>query len=77
MRQPISAVDIVRLLPFHTQRPAPIGSEELATSIAPINGELIYPDRCNRLDYEGEIAIVLGKRGVDLKPSQLKSCWHK
>src|SRR5213076_2334783 len=24
------------------------------------------------LDYEGEIAIVLGKRGVDLKPSQLK-----
>jgi 2-keto-4-pentenoate hydratase/2-oxohepta-3-ene-1,7-dioic acid hydratase in catechol pathway len=34
-------------------------------------GELIYPDRCNRLDYEGEIAIVLGKRGVDLKASQL------
>jgi 2-keto-4-pentenoate hydratase/2-oxohepta-3-ene-1,7-dioic acid hydratase in catechol pathway len=35
-------------------------------------GELVYPERCNRLDYEGEIAIVLGKRGVDLKPSQLK-----
>ena len=28
--------------------------------------QIIYPDRCNRLDYEGEIAIVLGKRGVDL-----------
>ena len=36
------------------------------------SSELIYPERCNRLDYEGEIAIVLGKRGVDLKPSQLK-----
>jgi hypothetical protein len=22
---------------------------------------LAYPDRCNRLDYQGEIAIVLGK----------------
>jgi acylpyruvate hydrolase len=36
------------------------------------DGELIYPERCDRLDYEGEIAIVLGKRGVGLKPSQLK-----
>jgi acylpyruvate hydrolase len=34
--------------------------------------ELIYPARCNRLDYEGEIAVVLGKRGVDLKQSQIK-----
>jgi len=36
------------------------------------DGELVYPDRCNRLDYEGEIAIVIGKRGVDLKAAQLK-----
>jgi 2-keto-4-pentenoate hydratase/2-oxohepta-3-ene-1,7-dioic acid hydratase in catechol pathway len=35
------------------------------------DGELDYPERCNRLDYEGEIAIVLGRRGADLKPSQL------
>jgi len=35
------------------------------------DGELVYPERCNRLDYEGEIAIVLGRRGADLKPSQL------
>jgi 2-keto-4-pentenoate hydratase/2-oxohepta-3-ene-1,7-dioic acid hydratase in catechol pathway len=40
-------------------------------SVGP-DGELVYPDRCDRLDYEGEIAIVLGKRGVDLKPSQLE-----
>ena len=35
-------------------------------------GELVYPKRCTRLDYEGEIAIVLGKRGADLRPAQLK-----
>jgi 2-keto-4-pentenoate hydratase/2-oxohepta-3-ene-1,7-dioic acid hydratase in catechol pathway len=36
------------------------------------DGELPYPDRCNRLDYEAEIAIVLGKKGVDLKQGQIK-----
>jgi 2-keto-4-pentenoate hydratase/2-oxohepta-3-ene-1,7-dioic acid hydratase in catechol pathway len=36
--------------------------------------EIVGPanERCNRLDYEGEIAIVLGMRSIDLKPSQLK-----
>ncbi len=47
------------------------GFWKLARQIAGPDGELVYPERCNRLDYEGEIAIVLGKRGVDLKPSQL------
>jgi 2-keto-4-pentenoate hydratase/2-oxohepta-3-ene-1,7-dioic acid hydratase in catechol pathway len=48
------------------------GFWKLAREIVGPDGELVYPDRCNRLDYEGEIAIVLGKRGVDLKPAQLK-----
>jgi 2-keto-4-pentenoate hydratase/2-oxohepta-3-ene-1,7-dioic acid hydratase in catechol pathway len=48
------------------------GFWKLGREIVGPEGELIYPERCNRLDYEGEIAIVLGKRGVDLKPSQLK-----
>jgi 2-keto-4-pentenoate hydratase/2-oxohepta-3-ene-1,7-dioic acid hydratase in catechol pathway len=48
------------------------GFWKLAREIVGPDGELIYPERCNRLDYEGEIAIVLGKRGIDLKPSQLK-----
>jgi 2-keto-4-pentenoate hydratase/2-oxohepta-3-ene-1,7-dioic acid hydratase in catechol pathway len=47
------------------------GFWKLAREISGPDGELVYPERCNRLDYEGEIAIVLGKRGVDLKPSQL------
>jgi 2-keto-4-pentenoate hydratase/2-oxohepta-3-ene-1,7-dioic acid hydratase in catechol pathway len=32
------------------------------------DGEVVYPQRANRLDYEGELAIVLGKRGIDIKP---------
>ncbi|HVA11720.1 MAG TPA: fumarylacetoacetate hydrolase family protein [Stellaceae bacterium] len=36
--------------------------------------DMIYPTRCDRLDYEGELAIILGKGGKDLKPSQLKDC---
>ena len=47
------------------------GFWKLAREIVGPEGELVYPDRCDRLDYEGEIAIVLGKRGVDLKPPQL------
>jgi 2-keto-4-pentenoate hydratase/2-oxohepta-3-ene-1,7-dioic acid hydratase in catechol pathway len=48
------------------------GFWKLAREIVGPDGEVIYPDRCDRLDYEGEIAVVLGKRGSDLKPSQLK-----
>jgi 2-keto-4-pentenoate hydratase/2-oxohepta-3-ene-1,7-dioic acid hydratase in catechol pathway len=40
----------------------PIGPDE----------DMIYPTRCDRLDYEGELAIILGKGGKDLKPHQLK-----
>jgi len=47
------------------------GFWKLGREILGPEGELVYPERCNRLDYEGEIAIVLGKRGVDLKPAQL------
>lgn len=38
----------------------------------PPDGDVTYPARCDRLDYEGEAAIVLGKTGKDLKPSDLK-----
>lgn len=48
------------------------GFWKLGREIVGPEGDLVYPERCNRLDYEGEIAVVLGKRGVDLKPTQLK-----
>jgi len=35
------------------------------------DGEVVYPARCDRLDYEGELAVILGKRGKDLRPADL------
>jgi acylpyruvate hydrolase len=35
------------------------------------DGDVIYPARCDRFDYEGEVAIILGKRGKDLRPQDL------
>jgi 2-keto-4-pentenoate hydratase/2-oxohepta-3-ene-1,7-dioic acid hydratase in catechol pathway len=31
------------------------------------DGEVIYPAWANRFDYEGEIAIIIGKKGKDIK----------
>lgn len=31
--------------------------------------DVIYPARTDRLDYEGEVAVVIGKRGKDIAPS--------
>jgi 2-keto-4-pentenoate hydratase/2-oxohepta-3-ene-1,7-dioic acid hydratase in catechol pathway len=36
------------------------------------DGELIYPARCNRLDYEGELAIVIGKKGKDIRAKDVR-----
>lgn len=32
--------------------------------------DVIYPSRTDRLDYEGEVAVVLGKRGKDVAASE-------
>jgi 2-keto-4-pentenoate hydratase/2-oxohepta-3-ene-1,7-dioic acid hydratase in catechol pathway len=47
------------------------GFWKLGREILGPDGALVYPARCDRLDYEGEIAVVLGRRGADLKASQL------
>src|SRR5207237_112749 len=36
------------------------------------DGEVVYPQKANRLDYEGELAIVLAKRGTDIKPENAR-----
>jgi acylpyruvate hydrolase len=36
-------------------------------------GEIMYPGRTKRLDYEGELAIVLGKRAKDAQAADLRS----
>ncbi len=38
----------------------------------PDNGEIIYPARARRLDYEGELAIVIGKEGKDVRAADIK-----
>jgi 2-keto-4-pentenoate hydratase/2-oxohepta-3-ene-1,7-dioic acid hydratase in catechol pathway len=36
------------------------------------DGLIPYPARCQRLDYEGEIAIVIGREGKDITADRLK-----
>ena len=36
------------------------------------DGVIPYPDRCKRLDYEGELAIVIGKKGKDIPADKAK-----
>lgn len=37
----------------------------------PPGGEVIYPARAKRLDYEGELAIVIGKQGKDIDAADI------
>lgn len=39
---------------------------------APPDGNVIYPAVTKRLDYEGELAIVLGKAGKDIKAADVR-----
>jgi 2-keto-4-pentenoate hydratase/2-oxohepta-3-ene-1,7-dioic acid hydratase in catechol pathway len=48
------------------------GFWKIAHEGVPPDGEVIYPARCDRLDYEGELAVILGKGGKDLRPGDLK-----
>ena len=33
--------------------------------------DVIYPARCSRLDYEGEVAVIFGKQGKNIKADQM------
>ena len=39
--------------------------------VAP-GGDLVYPSRCKRLDYEGELAVIVGKGGKDIRAKDVK-----
>lgn len=34
-------------------------------------GAIIYPDNCDRVDYEAELAVIIGKRGRDISPDRV------
>jgi len=48
------------------------GFWKLQRELTDPDGELTYPARCNRLDYEGELAIVIGKKGKDIRAKDIK-----
>ncbi|HEX3537564.1 MAG TPA: fumarylacetoacetate hydrolase family protein [Stellaceae bacterium] len=43
------------------------GFWKVLREVAGPDGTVIYPKKATRLDYEGELAIVLGKRGTDIR----------
>jgi 2-keto-4-pentenoate hydratase/2-oxohepta-3-ene-1,7-dioic acid hydratase in catechol pathway len=36
------------------------------------DGTIVYPAKATRLDYEGELAIVIGKRGIDIRAADAR-----
>jgi len=50
------------------------GFWKLAAFVADPEDEISYPAKTNYLDYEGEVAIVIGKRVKDAAASDLESC---
>jgi acylpyruvate hydrolase len=37
------------------------------------DGAVVYPEKATRVDYEGELAIVLGKKGTDIKAADARN----
>src|SRR6202043_2565794 len=48
------------------------GFWKIHREVAGPDGAVSYPQKANRLDYEGELAIVLSKRGTDIRPQDVK-----
>ncbi|MDJ1168332.1 fumarylacetoacetate hydrolase family protein [Roseofilum sp. BLCC_M154] len=44
-----------------------------STTIIPIDAPILYPPQSERVDYEGELAVVIGNRCVDCSPEEAAS----
>jgi 2-keto-4-pentenoate hydratase/2-oxohepta-3-ene-1,7-dioic acid hydratase in catechol pathway len=44
-----------------------------ATTVLPALGEILYPSQSERVDYEGELAVVIGDRCCDCTPEQAQT----
>jgi 2-keto-4-pentenoate hydratase/2-oxohepta-3-ene-1,7-dioic acid hydratase in catechol pathway len=49
----------------------PWGFYKMGSSISGPGEEIQYPSRARLLDYEGEVALIIGKRGRDIKRTDL------
>ncbi len=50
--------------------PAPTYFHKPTTALNAHRGEVVRPKRCKYLNYEGEIAIVIGERAFDITPEE-------
>jgi 2-keto-4-pentenoate hydratase/2-oxohepta-3-ene-1,7-dioic acid hydratase in catechol pathway len=41
------------------------------SSLLPANGQIVYPDGVDRVDYEAELAVVMGRRGRRIPPDEV------
>lgn len=55
----------------HMRKTGIWGFWKLHREFVPSGGEMIYPKRATYLDYEGELAIVLGKGGKNIRPEDV------
>jgi 2-keto-4-pentenoate hydratase/2-oxohepta-3-ene-1,7-dioic acid hydratase in catechol pathway len=55
----------------HTREAGQWGFWKVPYAVAGPDDEIPFPKRCTYFDYEGEVAIVLGKRGKDIPASNL------
>lgn len=44
-----------------------------STAVIPTEGQIWYPPQSQRVDYEGELALVIGERCVDCTPQQAQT----
>jgi 2-keto-4-pentenoate hydratase/2-oxohepta-3-ene-1,7-dioic acid hydratase in catechol pathway len=44
-----------------------------ASAVIPVEGEIQYPPQSQRVDYEGELALVIGDRCINCTPEQARS----
>jgi 2-keto-4-pentenoate hydratase/2-oxohepta-3-ene-1,7-dioic acid hydratase in catechol pathway len=48
------------------------GFYKLGANVSNPGDDVQYPSRTKRLDYEGEVALIIGKRGKDIKRANLR-----
>lgn len=65
LKREVSVGESLKLIRESTIR----GFYKQASNIVGDNDPIPYPSRTNLLDYEGEVALVIGKRGKDIRAS--------
>ena len=65
---PISVEDMFQ----RSRKDGPWGFWKVSHDVAATEEDVIYPSRTQRFDYEGEVGVILGKRGKDFTEAQAR-----